>query len=98
MKRLRQRRHNGFYKFRRLVIQILLKDSDGFLLHLLPQISIGINSMCSFAVAFEWLFGTVNFGIMTKDFQQREIEREKRLAELAAKSGLTKKQYQLNWA
>jgi hypothetical protein len=65
---------------------------------LTPCITLAINNGRSrVALGFQWICGTVNFGIMTRDYQKAEKERRERIRTEAAKIGITPRQAALRW-
>lgn len=94
-----QRDYNHVYSWGRFILQIMQKGQhDGIVIHFLPQITLAVNnSHCSVAVGLEWITGTLNFGIMTKQYAKVERERTERVREVATKAGLTERQQELRW-
>jgi len=92
------RKYNRVYLLRRLTIQIIqYRWSDGVCIHLLPQISIGINNRMLLSVGLEWVCGCVNFGIATRSFVESEKNRHASLERESKKWGITKRQQELRY-
>lgn len=94
-----QRDYNHVYTAGPFILQVLQDGQhDGIAIGLLPQITLaGNNGRCIVALGFDWICGTVNIGIMTTEFREGERKRRERVKELAAKAGLTPRQYELRW-
>jgi hypothetical protein len=94
-----QRDYNHIYHLGPLCLQIMQDGQhDGIIIDLLPQVTLAINNgRCHVAVAFNWICGTVNIGVMTKEFREGERKRLERVRELADKMGITPRQYELRW-
>lgn len=92
--------YNNFYRIGRLCMQITLDEqpTHGFYIHITPAIGFTIKNLYLLAgVSLEWIFGTINIGIMNKGFVESEITRIERLKEYADKSGITLKQQRLRY-
>ena len=87
---------NRIYHFSRVVLQIQqTRQNKGIVIDLFPQIVVAVaNRRIWFGLGFEWLTGSVNFGIMRLEFLKDEKERLKFIVREADKAGLTVNQYQ----
>ena len=93
-----QRNYNHIYTAGRFILQILQQSQhDRIEIDLLPQITVASNHQLAFGFGLSWIAGTVNFGIMTQEFTEGERKRRQQVIELAAKQGLTPRQYALRW-
>ena len=93
------RSYNHVYYLGSFTLQIMLNGAeDGLCVHLLPQLSIGINNrLCRFAMGLEWICGCVNIGWMQPAFKESQKKRIKEVQDLADKAGLTYRQQELRW-
>jgi hypothetical protein len=61
----------------RLAAQVLLTESPGWLVRLLPTLDIAIqNTWAHLAVEISWLFGSVTLGYMTRGWVERVREED----------------------
>lgn len=94
-----QRDYNQIYTLGRFILQIMQdSQADGIVVDLLPCVTLVINGpRLIVGLGMQWICGTVNIGIMTKDFTVGEKKRREKIKELAAKMGVTPRQYALRW-
>ena len=94
-----QRDYNHVYTYGRAILQIM-QDSqhDGITVDLIPQVTVSVNNnRCTLAIGLNWIVGTVNFGIMTKQYMVMEKQRNEKVIEAATKMGVSVRQYELRW-
>ncbi len=88
--------YNRVYHFGRGIAQVMLDGNPGLTFWLLPTVTITFNNRnLIVGLGFEWLFGVVNIGLMSEVFALRERNRLQSIEKLAAKLGVTPKQYAL---
>ena len=94
-----QRDYNHVYTCGRVILQVMQDGQhDGITVDLLPQVTVSVNNnCCTFAIGLNWIVGTVNLGIMTKTYTLLEKQRREHVVKLAAKMGITARQYALRW-
>jgi hypothetical protein len=94
------RRYNQVYKLGPLILQVTNEAFQDHTIQLTPSVTLAIKGeKLTFGVGLEWVTGSINFGWMNANFRRQEEEREKTVAEQAAKEGLTKRQFlrQFGW-
>lgn len=94
-----QRDYNKVYTCGPFILQVM-QDSqhDGLVVGVTPEITLAINNGKSLvALGLDWICGTINLGIMTKQFRDAERARRQRVKEMADKLGITVRQYELRW-
>lgn len=95
------RDYNKTRFFGRFVLQIIQTQQGGYkgyVIHLTPQITVSFsNPRALFAVGFEWLTSTVNFGYVRQSYVDGEKNRQLTLQKQADDLGITKHQEELRW-
>lgn len=71
--------YNRVYHAGRLVLQVLLEMHQGLVIRLLPSVTLAVaGEYLYFGLSFEWLWGTINVGVMNPGFARQERDRLKR--------------------
>ena len=96
---LKTRPYNNAYTIGPVIFQVMLKgQSAGIAVDLLPQITLGTNHLCRFAIGTEFFMGVFNVGLMQRSYIKERKQNAETVKKQADKLGWTVKEYIGRWS